>query len=60
MTYIPFTASLTYYEDPNEILQKPHLESWYDINVWSLIVDHGLCDVIGIETVRYALQKARK
>ncbi|CAI2195207.1 12335_t:CDS:2, partial [Funneliformis geosporum] len=42
---------LTYYEDPNEILQKQHLESWYDINVWSLIVDHGLCDVVGMETV---------
>ncbi|RGB25445.1 hypothetical protein C1646_459379 [Rhizophagus diaphanus] len=43
---------LTYYEDPNKTLQKEHLESWYDINVWSLIVDHGLCDVIGMETVR--------
>ncbi|CAG8537561.1 9558_t:CDS:10 [Ambispora leptoticha] len=43
---------LTYYEDPNETLQKQHLESWYDINVWSLIIDHGLCDVIGMETVR--------
>ncbi|GBB93852.1 hypothetical protein RclHR1_02240024 [Rhizophagus clarus] len=27
---------LTYYEDPNEILQRQHLESWYDINVWSI------------------------
>ncbi|CAG8442634.1 13976_t:CDS:2 [Acaulospora colombiana] len=44
--------SLTYYEDPNETLQKQHLESWYDINVWSLIIDHGLCNVIGMETVR--------
>ncbi|CAG8747783.1 12231_t:CDS:2, partial [Acaulospora colombiana] len=43
---------LTYYEDPNETLQKQHHESWYDINVWSLIIDHGLCNVIGMETVR--------
>ncbi|CAG8597963.1 2546_t:CDS:2, partial [Paraglomus occultum] len=44
---------LTYYEDPNKTLQKQHLESWYDINVWSLIIDHGLCDVIGMETVSF-------
>ncbi|CAB4482826.1 unnamed protein product [Rhizophagus irregularis] len=43
---------LTDYEDPNGILHKPHLESWHDINVWSLIIDHGLRNLIGIETVR--------
>ncbi|CAG8614654.1 6629_t:CDS:10, partial [Cetraspora pellucida] len=32
---------LTYYEDPNEPLKRTHLESWYDINLWSQIVDHG-------------------
>jgi hypothetical protein len=45
--------SLTDYEDPNKPLQKQHLESWFDINVWSLVVDHGLRNVIGMETVRY-------
>ncbi|CAG8650922.1 3215_t:CDS:10, partial [Ambispora leptoticha] len=43
---------LTNYEDPNGILHKSHLESWHDINVWSLIIDHGLQNLIGIETVR--------
>ncbi|GBC05148.1 hypothetical protein RclHR1_06060006 [Rhizophagus clarus] len=43
---------LTDYEDPNEPLQKQHLESWFDINVWSLIVDHGLRNVTRMETVR--------
>ncbi|CAG8708360.1 12558_t:CDS:2 [Funneliformis caledonium] len=62
MTYIPFTTSLTYYEDPNEILQKQHLKAC-------------LSDMIGMETKRiikcsgsykekqkesmYASQKAR-
>ncbi|CAG8595230.1 5796_t:CDS:10, partial [Ambispora gerdemannii] len=43
---------LTNYEDSNGILHKSHLESWHDINVWSLIIDHGLRNLIGIETVR--------
>ncbi|CAG8602182.1 3322_t:CDS:10 [Diversispora eburnea] len=42
----------TYYEDPNEPLKRLHLESWYDINVWSHIVDHGLSDIFGMEIVR--------
>ncbi|PKB97000.1 hypothetical protein RhiirA5_506774 [Rhizophagus irregularis] len=43
---------LTDYEDPNGTLHRSHLESWHDINVWSLIIDHGLRNLIGIETVR--------
>ncbi|CAG8664242.1 10929_t:CDS:2, partial [Racocetra fulgida] len=40
---------LMYYENHNEPLKRSHLESWYDINVWSHIVDHGLSDIFGIE-----------
>ncbi|CAG8780340.1 564_t:CDS:2, partial [Racocetra persica] len=47
-----YDADLTDFKDPNELLQKQHLESWFDINVWSLIIDHSLQNVIGIETVR--------
>ncbi|RHZ83614.1 hypothetical protein Glove_89g46 [Diversispora epigaea] len=43
---------LIYYEDPNEPLKKLHLESWYDINVWSHIIDHGLSNINGMEIVR--------
>ncbi|RHZ81994.1 hypothetical protein Glove_115g92 [Diversispora epigaea] len=43
---------LVHYKDPNEPLKKSHLESWYDINVWSLIVDRGLRNINGIEIVR--------
>ncbi|CAG8689651.1 7436_t:CDS:10, partial [Cetraspora pellucida] len=43
---------LMYYENHNEPLKRSHLESWYDINVWSHIVDHGLSDIFGIEVVR--------
>ncbi|CAG8816971.1 7791_t:CDS:2, partial [Racocetra persica] len=42
---------LIHYEDPNEPLKKSHLESWYDINVWSFIVDHGLRNIDGMEIV---------
>jgi hypothetical protein len=53
--FIDYSTSLTDYEDPNGTLHKSHLESWYDINVWSLIIDHGLRNLIGIETARYNL-----
>ncbi|PKY60380.1 hypothetical protein RhiirA4_412697 [Rhizophagus irregularis] len=46
------TSDLTDYEDPNKTLHVSHLESWFDINVWSLIVDHGLRNLVGIETAR--------
>ncbi|CAG8585509.1 4096_t:CDS:10, partial [Racocetra persica] len=47
-----YDADLTDFKDPNKPLQKQHLESWFDINVWSLIIDHSLRNVIGMETVR--------
>ncbi|CAG8502776.1 32845_t:CDS:10 [Gigaspora margarita] len=50
---------LTYYEDPNDPLKRTHLESWYDINLWSQIVDHGLSDIFGMEVVSEAVS-ARK
>ncbi|CAG8775360.1 21015_t:CDS:2, partial [Dentiscutata erythropus] len=43
---------LTYFEDPNEPLKRAHLESWYCINLWLQIVDHGLSDIFGMKVVR--------
>ncbi|RUS28075.1 hypothetical protein BC938DRAFT_482370, partial [Jimgerdemannia flammicorona] len=33
-----FANRLMHYEDRCEALKKDHLEGWYDINIWSLIV----------------------
>ncbi|RUS32611.1 hypothetical protein BC938DRAFT_474912 [Jimgerdemannia flammicorona] len=43
---------LTLFENPDKPLLKPHLEGWYDANIWSLIVDHCLHDLKRMETVR--------
>ncbi|CAG8788149.1 16653_t:CDS:2, partial [Dentiscutata erythropus] len=43
---------LTEYEDNNKPLQRSHLEGWYDVNIWSLIVDHGLKNIHDLEIVR--------
>ncbi|POG76780.1 hypothetical protein GLOIN_2v1552276 [Rhizophagus irregularis DAOM 181602=DAOM 197198] len=37
----PYDREKQDYEDPNGTLHRSHLESWHDINVWSLIIDHG-------------------
>ncbi|RUP45425.1 hypothetical protein BC936DRAFT_148206, partial [Jimgerdemannia flammicorona] len=37
-------------ENPDHLLRKPHLEGWYDSNVWSFIVDHALQDLRGMVT----------
>ncbi|RUP47013.1 hypothetical protein BC936DRAFT_146227 [Jimgerdemannia flammicorona] len=44
---------LPLFESPDQLLQKPHLEGWYDSNIWSFIVDYALQDLKGMETVRY-------
>lgn len=36
-------------------LFSDNLEGWYDVNIWSLIVDHCLQNLEGMKTVRYAL-----
>ncbi|CAG8698841.1 1898_t:CDS:2 [Dentiscutata erythropus] len=46
---------LTDYEDTDKNLQKPHLEGWYGVNVWVLIVDHGLRNIKDLEIVKYLL-----
>ncbi|CAG8825401.1 10861_t:CDS:2, partial [Dentiscutata erythropus] len=40
------------YEDGNKNLQRPHLEGWHDVNIWALIVDHGLRNIEDLEIVR--------
>jgi len=43
---------LTLWEDPNSPLEKRHLEGWYNVNIWSHIVDHGLRGIRELEIVR--------
>ncbi|CAG8651409.1 43263_t:CDS:10, partial [Gigaspora margarita] len=52
-----YDADLTDYKDPNKPLQKQHLKSWFNINIWSLVIDHGLQNVIEIETVSHIQEK---
>ncbi|KAF0470599.1 hypothetical protein F8M41_025371 [Gigaspora margarita] len=52
MHILIYYKSLTYYKDPNDPLKRMHLESWYDINLWSQIIDHGLSDIFRMEVVR--------
>lgn len=44
---------LTLWDDPNSSLEKHHLEGWYNANIWSHIVDHGLQSIMELEIVRY-------
>ncbi|RUP44941.1 hypothetical protein BC936DRAFT_148828 [Jimgerdemannia flammicorona] len=39
-------------ENPDHLLRKPHLEGWYDSNIWSFIVDHALQDLRCMVTER--------
>ncbi|KAL7270019.1 hypothetical protein RUND412_007284 [Rhizina undulata] len=43
---------LLQYEDPDQALQREHLEVWYDIHVWGIIVDRCLQGLRGIEVSR--------
>lgn len=44
------------FEDPDQVLIKDHSEAWYDINIWSAIVDRCLQDLKGIVIIRYVLE----
>ncbi|RUS16129.1 hypothetical protein BC938DRAFT_476693 [Jimgerdemannia flammicorona] len=44
--------SLIEFEDPEKRLQKPHLEGWFDANVWSNIIDNCFGNMKDIELIR--------
>lgn len=46
---------LPLFEDPDQVLVKPHHEAWYDINIWSVIIDRCLQDLKGMVILRYVL-----
>ncbi|CAG8467279.1 22430_t:CDS:2, partial [Racocetra persica] len=43
---------LIQYENPDEELQKEHLEGWFDADVWSIIIDCAFNSIQGLQTVR--------
>lgn len=53
---LTFDYRLPLFEDPDQLLLKDHHEAWYDINVWSVIVDRCLQDIKGMVILRYVLK----
>lgn len=53
---LTFDYRLPLFEDPDQVLLKDHHEAWYDINVWSVIVDRCLQDIKGMVILRYVLK----
>jgi hypothetical protein len=43
---------LPLFGDFNQLLRKSHPEGWYDFNIWSLVVDHCMQDLEGVEMLR--------
>lgn len=48
-----FLNSLTEYEDPRQALTRKHSESWFDANVWSVIIDYAFRNISELELIRY-------
>lgn len=53
---LTFDYRLPLFEDPDQVLLKAHHEAWYDINIWSVIVDRCLQDLKGMIILRYVLE----
>ena len=47
-----FSYLLDEYESPKNQLLQPHLEGWYAINIWSIMIDKAFLNVQDIELVR--------
>lgn len=50
--YMVWRILLSLYEDPNQGLLKEHPEGWYNINIWSVVVDYCLRNLTGMNFLR--------
>lgn len=51
ISYAVYSLVLLYEMQPNALGSKHH-ESWYNINIWGLIIDKAFGDMKGVDIVR--------